>query len=271
MWSHGCSKSNVWIATVARMARGDTGTDWDMRLASLQRIQALSGDGEPFARLAGHLRDANFRAAGIDAPFSVPEAYVPGGSHAALLATVGQIEPPERRRPFPDGSQFVQTIAAHAPLERILPKVYRETERAWSGRGVNVRSTLWAGARGGAAMTSACITLLHRARVAVWPWSQATTSGLVVEAFPAAQLQAWGLPHEGYSKRDQSSRHCRIRIADDVGRRVRLGTYDSILREEADALDALLCAFAGIAVSEGRVLGHAGAASTSEGWIAVHS
>lgn len=52
-----------------------------------------------------------------------------------------------------------------------------------------------AGPRGGAAMTAACLKLLHEANCPIWPW-QRSARRLLAEAFPAAQLRHWQLPHQ---------------------------------------------------------------------------
>jgi hypothetical protein len=45
----------------------------------------------------------------------------------------------------------------------------RLTEKYWQDKGVNVRSTMWAGPRGGAPFAVACMTLLARHDGPVWP------------------------------------------------------------------------------------------------------
>ena len=77
----------------------------------------------------------------------------------------------------------------------------RETEQLWRRRGINVRSTLWNGPRGGAPFTVASLTLLASVDRPVWPWSRAA-SGLLVESFPAGQLRHWHLPHKAYDGED---------------------------------------------------------------------
>ena len=56
---------------------------------------------------------------------------------------------------------------------------------------------MWAGPRGGAAFTAACLVLAARTRRPVWPVARAGP-GLLVEAFPAAQLRQWELPYQRY-------------------------------------------------------------------------
>ena len=145
MWSAGCGKSNVWIAEVD-CAPGR------LSLAKLRRVQQLSCDRHPFTNLVQYLRQSEFAAAAIDAPFSIPLDYVRPKIHRELLELVAGLESPGRR-PFPTGGDFVNGV-----LEGRIPvtkKPLRQTEEYWQQRKVNVRSTLWSGARGGAAMTAA--------------------------------------------------------------------------------------------------------------------
>lgn len=96
----------------------------------------------PFRRLCDELSKGDFNAAALDAPFSI-------------LTVTG------------------------APPPLSLPKPLRATEAYWRDQGINVRSTLWNGPRGGAPFAAACITLLHRAGRPVWPWAKAP--GMLVE------------------------------------------------------------------------------------------
>ena len=56
----------------------------------------------------------------------------------------------------------------------------------------------------------------------------------------------------------------------DEGRRITLGPHEGVVRADADALDAVLCAFAAIAVTEDRLGVALPADDQDEGWIAVH-
>jgi hypothetical protein len=82
MWSAGCRKSNVWIAEVLC-------TSPRPNLVSLKRVQQLSGNGHPFDRLVQYLRETDFDAAAIDAPFSVPADYLQPRTHPQLLELIG--------------------------------------------------------------------------------------------------------------------------------------------------------------------------------------
>ena len=149
-------------------------------------------------------------------------------------------------------------------------KPLRNSELAWNKKKINVRSTLWAGPRGGAAMTVACLTLLHRSQSPIWPWHQANERGLLVEAFPAAQLCHWGMEFKGYNGDSAEALSKRSTLVDSLSDLIEIP--DSSLRKKmgnsADALDAVLCAFAAIAVSTDR-LSHLPVQS-DEGQIAVH-
>lgn len=232
-WRRRCSRPVVWIATIA--------DDPEPRLVDLRPVQELPGADAPFDALIALLRDGGFVAAGIDAPFSVPAPHLPPGGHAGLLARVGRL-PPAPDRPFPRGAALVGLATEVAPLQQGKP--YRETERTWTGRGINTRSTLWNGPRGGAAFTAACLTLLARSGRPIWPWSLGP--GMLVEAFPAAQLHVWRLPCRGYGKPEQ--RDARERILDGLGERLRFtAPQRCVMLASPDALDAAVAGFAALA------------------------
>ena len=117
-----------------------------LSLAKLRSVQQLSGDHHPFTNLVQYLQQSEFATAAIDAPFSIPVDYVRPKTHRELLDLVARLEPPEGR-PFPTAGNFVTGV-----LEGRIPvtkKPLRQTEEYWQQRKVNVRSALWAGARGG--------------------------------------------------------------------------------------------------------------------------
>ena len=64
MWQPACGTSNVWIAVVEQHTR--------LYLTELFRVQSLPGTGRPLERLISYLTTTDYRAAGIDAPFSIP-------------------------------------------------------------------------------------------------------------------------------------------------------------------------------------------------------
>lgn len=261
MWRPRCSRSNVWISDVRK-------SDDRLVLERLFRIQELSGDEHPLERLAALLRNGEFKAAGIDAPFSVPRAFIPPVGYAGLLERIGSLSHPDGC-PFLRSADFVKAIAGvDPPLNP--PKPMRSTDAYWSQKGLNVRSTLWAGARGGAAMTAACFKLLHRAQRPIWPWAQ-ESRGLIVEAFPMAQLKHWGLPYNGYGKQDRKGEMLRKGIVEGLRGRIDIGRFDVVLVSNADALDSVLCAFSGLAVKTSSVAVLPDDSALLEGWMAVHA
>lgn len=250
-WRSGCTTSNVWVADV----RLDDG---GLFLHDVRRVQQLPGAELPFERLAALFASGEFEAAGIDAPFSVPDDFVRRvGGHAALLKLVGA--GPVVGRPFLSGPDMVRLISG-MPLPLVPPKPMRGTDTAWS---VTTRSPM----RPGAPMTAACLTLLHRTGRAMWPWDGAQP-GLLAEAFPAAQLNRWGLPHQSYDGRSTEATAARRAIIG--GLPIQLGRWTPTLLGSADALDSVICAFAAVAVSSGTAVAPRGATVATEGWMAVH-
>ena len=232
-WRARCARPTVWIARIH-----DTLAP---RLTHLRPVQDLPGQGEPFARLASLLRAGDHAAAAIDAPFSIPAEHLPPGGHAELLARIAML-PPEPNRPFPSGRSLVALATEIVSLSGKKP--YRAAERIWTDRGVSTRSTLWNGSRGGAPFTAACLTLLARSGRPIWPWSFGT--GMLVEAFPAAQLHVWGLPHKGYGKPGQ--RDVRARILAGLAEHLSITpAHQSLMLETPDALDAAVAGFAAMA------------------------
>lgn len=218
-------------------------------------------------RLCDELAKGDFRAAAVDAPFSVPSNFVPPGGYESLLSLVATISP--KARPFPSGADFVLKVAGvEPPLQP--PKPWRATEEYWKDHGVTVRSTLWNGPRGGAPFAAACMTLLQCAGRPVWPWK--TAPGMLVEAFPAGQLRQWGMPHKGYNGRDPAPTALRRRLVGSLADRVRLGEFREAIENSADALDAVIAGFAAIAADQGEIaLRPDMPIALTEGWIAVHN
>jgi hypothetical protein len=256
MWSAGCGRSNVWIAEVECGSSSPT-------LRSVQRVQQLDGGGHPFDRLVRYLRGTDFAAAAIDSPFSVPAAYLPAGGHSELLKLVGEAKRYDDR-PFLCAQEFVDLILDGRTLTAKKP--LRRTEHYWQAKGVNVRSTLWAGARGGAAMTAACLRLLYTAGRPIWPWTQ-TGRGLLAEAFPAGQLRHWNLSYQRYA--GDTDIDTRRSIVEAISHRIDLRNFRLTVEQCADALDAVICAFAAITVNAGNAFCYASEEITSEGLIAI--
>jgi predicted nuclease with RNAse H fold len=250
----------VWIAeTEASETR--------LKLVRLRRVQELDGDCVPFTRLAQYLRQSDFDVAAIDAPFSIPSEYLHPRTHRELLALVANIEL-RGGRPFPSAQDFVDRV--FEGMTPVTKKPLRRTEEHWKEKQVNVRSTLWAGPRGGAAMTAACLKLLHEANCPIWPW-QRSARRLLAEAFPAAQLRHWRLPHQAYNRSTEKELAVRRSIVLALSERIELEHFGDKLEQCADALDAVVCAFAANAVGAGHALSYAEDAVAAEGLIAVAS
>jgi len=258
MWRPGCGRSNVWIATVEAGVRA-------RRLVALHPVQALPGPAHPFERLAALLAAGRFAAAGIDAPLCIPARHLPPGGRAALVEELAAL--PCADRPFPRGAALLALATRDRPLAE--PKPRRAAERVWSGRGLNIRSTLWAGQRPGTPFTAAALALVARAQAPCWPWA-APSPGLIVESFPMAQLKTWGLPHLRYDGAEGAA--VRARILAGLDRRIALpAPLTAQMQASADALDAVLAAFGAIAVLRGRLAAPLPEDHGDEGWIAVHA
>ena len=257
MWTPGCGHSNVWIATAELRANRP-------QLTALRQVQHLPGTSHPFDRLVTLLAAEDYRAAAIDAPFALPARHMPVGGFPIMLRDVACFE--KEHRPFAKGKRLVEYGESIAPLEKLKP--LRKTEQVWCDRGVNVRSTLWNKPRGGAPFTAASLTLLCKAGRPVWPWVR-SRPGLLVEAFPAAQLRQWKLPHQRYDGPNRCA--ARSRILEAIASRIQIPRpWYSACEESADALDSVLCVFAAIAVANSLAPIEDSAAAEHEGWIAVH-
>ncbi len=255
-WRPRCANPTVWIARAEQ--RPDR-----LRLLSLEPVQALAGDGTPFDRLAALLAAADYDVAAVDAPFAVPERHWPPGGREALLAAVAAL-PAGPDRPFPTGPALIALAAGIAPLASAKP--LRPCERVWQARGVNTRSTLWWTPRGGAPFAAACLALIARSGRPCWPWSP-EGPGLLAEAFPAALLRHWGLPHEGYGGAGGVA--ARREIVAAIGEAIALQPAHAALAiQRPDALDAILCSLAAEAVATGR-LALPPDPTIRDGWIAV--
>jgi len=150
----------------------------------------------------------------------------------------------------------------------------RLTEKYWQDKGVNVRSTMWAGPRGGAPFAVACMTLLARHDGPVWPLRFSPKGCMLIEGFPAGQLRQWGQPHFGYNGPAGGAVARRTSLLDWMQgeRGLRLSADDRcICISSADALDAVICMYAAAAVREGRLAMTTPEYAVSEGLIAVHA
>ena len=238
-WKMKCKHPTVWIATIC--------DDQGYVLTDLRPVQDLDGDEEPFDRLVNFLALGDFTAAAIDAPFALPSAHMPNVSYSRFLARV-RVLPNGMDRPFPRGTTIVEMGESISPKGSTKP--YRRTEKYWANRGVNTRSTMWNGPRGGAPFAAACLSLLSRINRPIWPWHP-VSRGVLVEAFPAAQLRQWGLPHQGYSgDRGQANRK---KIIGAIAMLIKLDfEAHKLMIDSADALDSVIACFATIAVSNNR-------------------
>lgn len=254
-WRPVVSRPTFWLAKLREEANA-------IYLEDLLPVQQLAGSGSPFSKLVNLLSAGQFAAATIDAPFSLPMRHLPAGGHSDLLRSVRSL-PNAPDREFPLGLDIVRLGEAIAQKEN--PKPLRETERYWAGRRVNARSAMWSGHRGGAPFAAACLRLLDLAQRPIWPWHQ-SQSGILGEAFPAAQLCQWHLPHQGYSRPDQIE--ARRKIISELKARASIDRTDERkLLDSADALDAVIAAFAAIAIAKNDVANFAQAGE--EGFIAV--
>ncbi|MCW5746753.1 MAG: DUF429 domain-containing protein [Alphaproteobacteria bacterium] len=93
---------------------------------------------------------------------------------------------------------------------------------------------------------------------------------MLVEAFPAAQLQSWNLPFQGYN--GPNGANVRQEIVRALKQRVDFCEFREAAERSADALDAVVASFAAIAAYRGDVRSSADNRTivAREGWIAVH-
>lgn len=96
--------------------------------------------------------------------------------------------------------------------------------------------------------------------------------GLLVETYPAAALQRWGLPHQSY--KGASNRAALGQLVDALvrGLPLDLADHEVLCRQSDDALDAVLCALVARAAARGRVTAPpeiARSTVAAEGWIVL--
>jgi len=124
-------------------------------------------------------------------------------------------------------------------------------------------------------MTAACLTLLRQSECPIWPWCRQTAGerGLLVEAFPAAQLCHWGMKFQKYDGEEPNACTIRKSLVDSLSEKIEIPEIAlEKMKRSADALDAVVCAFAAIAVSTGRVAPMPSSTEPDdEGQIAVHN
>ncbi len=262
-WTATHTRSNVW------MAIGKTNGPW-IELEDLFPIQQLSPDSRlpPFERLSEFLNRELVYAA-IDAPFCVPFRWLGNVDPEFIWNKAAGFA--HTNRAFGRGSELIAALAAHlAPRGN---KDLRESERYWQSRGINVRSSMWAGPRGGAPFAVACMALLSKHQGPIWPFRAEGKGALVIEAFPAAQLRHWKLPHlayNGHSERAIANRAI-ILTALEREHQLKIGPpHRRLCQTSADSLDAVICMFAANAVAQGRLVKSSGSFDQTEGLIAVH-
>ena len=117
-------------------------------------------------------------------------------------------------------------------------------------------------------MTAACLALLAKVNRPAWPFVD-TSRARLVEAFPAAQLRQWKLPYQGYGKKLEGGANRRV-IVESLSESVDLEPLEELMLQDADALDAVVCAFAAKALTTGALCDSPTPVSRVEGWIAVH-
>ena len=257
-WSAKKRNSNVWIAS----GRADGAR---LLIDDLSPVQALAGKGEPFDRLVALLTGLDGFAA-IDAPFSAPRDYA--ASLPVLWAQASGL--PHEGRPFGRGADLVELLAPDVGRHGV--KVYRACEALWRQRGLNTPSTLWSGPGGGGGAAVACMTLLLMRGGPVWPLRPGGAGAVLVEAYPAAQLFTWGLEPSGYGGAKPKAAAARARILAALVADHGLVVSEALAafcRDNADALDAVLCAYAAKTMADGRHPRQLPAVARSEGWIVV--
>lgn len=261
-WRLAPNRPNVWIAT------GHT-TGVKLRVTGLCAVQELPGTLRPFDRLREFVANASSSYAAIDAPFSVPHSVATDAK--AVWNQVLNL--PKNGRPFARGQRLVEAVGPHFGPRGA--KILRSTEQSWRAKGVNVRSTMWAGPRGGAPFAVACMTLLAQHDGPIWPLLVDGRKGCVlIEGFPAAQLHQWGQPHFGYNGITAGALTRRALILDWIRHERGLevgGTDRSMCLASADALDAVICLFGAAAVANKRLAVPASENAAMEGLIAVHA
>lgn len=262
-WKASRTRSNVWICRV------ESDHNSKPQVVALQTVQQLPGQSAPYEKLADLLASKRFAAAAIDAPFSLPQRYVPADGWLELLRKVHALDL-AGNVPFPSGQALIALAESIAELEQLKP--LRLTEKYWLEQRVNVRSTLWWKPRGGAPFAAACMKLLAMAKFPpCWPWTNAE-QGLIAEAFPSAQLQSWKLPYQKYDGPQGIEMRRQIIYGLESKSRINFGSFRPAAEQCADALDAVVASFAGIAAHYSQATFPIVDRSIvlREGWIAIH-
>jgi len=98
-------------------------------------------------------------------------------------------------------------------------------------------------------------------------------TGVVVEVYPAASLNQWGLPHRGFKGKGNAKPLARVVDAMLAAAPwLMLGPFEDLCRRSDDALDAVIAALTARAAMKGLVTAPSttqAAISSTEGWIAL--
>ena len=224
----------------------------------------------PFQRLVRLLQSDAYNGVGIDAPFSIPARHLPDGRWTQLKQRITEYVPAAhaKNQIFPTGEWLLDLARNVAPLESRKP--LRQTEMRFRAF---ARSTLWNGVRPGAPFASSCIRLLAESGKLCWPFEQVPVeASFVCEAFPAAQLEEWRCDRDGYNGVTPLAKQRRMAIVNWLVAELKLSvTKDQrkCMVSSADALDAVICAFAPRAVALNSLAFLPEPEGNREGWIAV--
>ncbi|MFI7209431.1 DUF429 domain-containing protein [Micromonospora aurantiaca (nom. illeg.)] len=97
--------------------------------------------------------------------------------------------------------------------------------------------------------------------------------GRIVEVYPAAALNCWGLTHRGFKGRRQQAQHADLVTAlHDAAPWLELGSFEALTRRSHDAFDAVVASLAARAAAIGKATrpdDEQRIAARSEGWIAL--
>lgn len=267
-WKAKRRTSSIWIAAARPYGAG-------IHVSALMPVQQLDGLEPPFTRLSRLLATSTGHV-GIDAPFAIPRGF--GPPPPALWSDLDRQSEP--KRPFASGLAllrlaFGEVIPTSGPeLKPYGKKHFRATEQTWT-RGVATRSTLWDGPRGGAAFAVAAMTMLARHPGPIWPFREGGAGRTLIEAFPAAQLRHWGLSPRLYASDKPDARDNRQTIVRHLRADRALALtpeLENLCLDHVDALDAVLCCYAALAVATGQLADEPDEAlARIEGHIAVHA
>ncbi|RQX01602.1 DUF429 domain-containing protein [Micromonospora arida] len=97
--------------------------------------------------------------------------------------------------------------------------------------------------------------------------------GKIVEVYPAAALNRWGLAHRGYKGRRQQAQHAELVTALCAAAPwLELGAFEALVRRSHDAFDSVVASLVARAAATGKASrpdDEQRVAARSEGWIAL--